>query len=150
MYKYSEENLMAMVRDYERGIPVFVLAKLYGIEDKKVHVLLGRYQLYGVSGLPKRAERPYSLAFKQKIVRLHLEKHLSLQEISIQYCINRSSILLWCRQARKGALSSTSKPRRQTKKGIMGRKKKGEPLSRLEELEQENEMLRAENALLKN
>ncbi len=149
MNKYSEENLLAIVEDYERGIPAFVLAKLYAIDVKQIHILLGRYVLYGVSGLTKRAQRPYTSEFKTKIAKLHLKKHLSLREISVQYCVDRSSILAWSRQARKEGFSSFNKPCTRTRKGIMSRKKRTKPLSRLEVLEQENEYLRAEVALLK-
>lgn len=67
-----------------------------------------------------------------------------MQELSLRYDVDRSTIKSWLRKARTGgSLYRIKQP------SPMARPKKKEPQTELEKLQAENLRLRAENALLK-
>ena len=88
--------------------------------------------------------------FKEKGVRLILEKGVLLSHVLIDYRISRTALESWVRLTRnKGYTALRQSQRRGRPPKDMGRPRKKEPQTELEKLQAENIRLRAENALLK-
>lgn len=75
---------------------------------------------------------------------------VTLQQLSLRYDVNRSTIPSWLRKVRSGGSLYDVKRRGRPPKTPMARPKKRDPQTELEKLQAENLRLRAENALLKN
>ncbi|WP_170251926.1 transposase, partial [Aquimarina intermedia] len=112
------------------------------------------YQKYGMSGLtPRSTNTNYSGSLKLKVIRSIERNGLSFREVSLKYNIpSHSTVQSWYLIYQdKGAIGlykdgrgrSNSMNKRKSKKSSK------KPLTREEELLQENESLRAELALLK-
>lgn len=80
----------------------------------------------------------YPLDFRQKIVNLHINEGFSLERLSLDYELNRSQVLSWCRWQRQYGL-----PKQMTGK------KRGRPKVNPDSLEERLKFLEMENALLK-
>ena len=56
----------------------------------------------------------YEPEFKKKLVRLHLEEGRTLQSLSVEYCVAKASITIWCRkfsnECREQALTNPIAP----------------------------------------
>ena len=107
----------------------------------------------GQLGLLPKQNQLYSLKFKLKVLACISKKSLTLRATCIKFNIpSESTIITWQRRyAKEGALGLESKPKGRAPTMIFKRakKKSSKPLTREEELLRENEILRAENALLK-
>ena len=49
------------------------------------------------------SQQHYEPKFKKKLVRLHLEEGRTLQSLSAEYGVAKSSITIWCRNLAKNA-----------------------------------------------
>ena len=60
------------------------------------------------------SQQHYEPEFKKKLVRLHLEEGHTLQSLSAEYGVAKSSITIWCRkfskECQEQALTSTTVP----------------------------------------
>ncbi len=107
------------------------------------------YEIGGSKGLePKVSNRTYSPSFKLKVLKTIEREHLSLKSARLRFHIPSDSIIInWQKNfSTFGINGLQSKPK--GRPITMNRKPKA-PLTRLEELELENERLRCENAFLK-
>lgn len=149
MYRHhSFEERLNIVSRLNAGESITVLCKESGLDINEVRQWHLRYKKYGEAGLRGTRSFHYSTEEKLAIVKEVLEKSVTLQETSLQYNVNRSTIKLWLRKYRAGKSLENNKRGRPTK-DPMARPKKKEPQTELEKLQAENLRLRAENALLK-
>ena len=151
MYKKHsiEERLLAVKKCLRGQAPKYVGRKM-GIEPHYVSEWLERYKKDGLSGLQKHPIKRADFAEKSKIVCEYAEKGVPLHQICAEYHVSRSAVESWTRIWRKGGYEALRdiKPIGKGHLG-MGRPKKKEPVTELEKLQRENELLRAENAYLK-
>lgn len=112
------------------------------------------YKKHGKIGLLSRENQDYSVDFKLKVIQTIVKEHLSLSETRLKFNISSDSIIIkWKRDfANFGLEGLQLKPRgRPISMSDYKRKKRksDKPLTREEELLEENERLRCENELLK-
>ena len=120
------------------------------IDRHLVRNWLLRYDKYGEDGLRLPTKGYYfTPEEKENIVFEHLEKGVTLQQLCLNYDINRSTIKAWLKKVRSGASLFDIKKRGRPPQNPMARPKKKEQLTELEKLHAENLRLRAENTLLK-
>lgn len=127
------------------------MAKECGIDVPYLTLLYDRYKKYGADGLSRKSNNYLSPAEKERIIRLHREKGVSLRRIYIDYDISPSVFKRLLIKVRTHGYSSLCecKVRGRPPKDKMARPKKKEPQTELERLQTEILRLRAENALLK-
>lgn len=149
--KYSYEEKLLIVNRLHGGESICHLSKEYHISKTQLLAWVRMWDRYGRSGLEKQRPTQATPEFKEKIVRLILEKGVPLSHIRIEYRIGKTALQRWVRLVRQqGYEGLTSKKRRgRPPQYPMGRPKKKDPQTELEKLQAENLRLRAENALLK-
>lgn len=116
---------------------------------------LSWYRKYGFEGLKVRGMQQYAPYFKQNVLEVTDQEGLFLKSACLRFNIpSESMIISWRRKVeQEGWIGLLPKPKgrptmkkQPTKKPI---KKSAKPLTREEELLEEIEYLRAENAFLK-
>ena len=138
---------MKMIED---GYSTYYIHKHYGIDGSLLNWLWVKYKREGTSALVCKKRVRADGAFKERVVRDILEKHIPLLEVSIQYDVSLHPLYKWLRIAREYGYKALYRHKKDPL-SKMGRpkKKKPEEMTELERLRYENEYLRAENALLK-
>jgi transposase len=135
-----------------RSIPS--IAKETGVHASQLKKWVAIHSCKGRLGLlptPKQKQK-YSSAFKLNVLTSIWKKSLSLRAACFKFSIpSESTIITWQKQyAKEGMLGLERKAGRSpTMLFKRAKKKSSKPLTREEELLRENEILRAENALLK-
>lgn len=135
------------------------LSKELGITYSLLETWYRIFKHQGASGLlPRKGKRIFSPSFKLSVLRAIREERLSLKEARVRFDLSSDAhIINWQKRLdefgpagleprAKGRRPMTKKANQQIKRKV---RKSNKPLSREDELLQENEYLRAENALLK-
>lgn len=135
------------------------LSEEFGITYSLFETWYRIYKHRGASGLlPKKGKRIFSPSFKLEVLKTIREENLSLKEARVRFDLSSDAhIIEWRKRLdrfglaglearRKGRPPMTNKKNQQIKRKP---RKVSKTLTRQEELLQENEYLRAENALLK-
>ena len=153
MVKYDPTFKLAVVKAYLSGEGGYVtLAKRFNIRSgKSVSQWVKIYQAFGEKALEwKSKNKTYSVQFKLDVLNYKIRTGKSYQDVAIAFGMTeRSLIVNWMRAWKQKGVDGLSKP-----KGCpsMSKKKSNKPkkkLTREQELEKENELLRVENAYLK-
>ena len=131
------------------------IAREKGIEHSNLRLWLGFYEAYGTQGLKPRAKQHYTACFKLMVLKAIDKELLSLRAACVRFNIPSESAIISWRNAyeSKGESGLIAKPIGRPAKMKLPIKRKAKkpakPLTREEELLNENEYLRAENELLK-
>lgn len=125
-----------------------------GLHESNIRKWVSFYKKHGKIGLLPRKNQSYTIDFKLKVLRAIDNEHLSLHQAYVKFNIpTRSIIAKWQQDfSNFGVEGLQSKPigRPKSMSNIKRKKHKSEKLlTREEELLQEIESLRCENALLK-
>jgi transposase len=148
--KYDLAFKLRCVKDVlEKHQSIVRVSDSVGINEVLLRKWLQDYEIGGSKGLgPKVSNRTYSSSFKLNVLKAIENENLSLKDARLRFRIpSDSTIITWQRNfATFGVNGLESKPK--GRPITMNRKPKA-PLTRLEELELENERLRCENAFLK-
>ena len=153
--KYSLEFKIRAVRRYQKGdIGSDALGKELGIRGSLLRNWVGDYDANGALGLERVRNSIYTKTFKLKVIQSVERENLSFGEAARKFKIGaKSSILVWRKQYEKsGILGLENQPRGRPKTMSNYKRKKrktNKPLTREEELLQQIEYLKAENAILK-
>ena len=147
--KHSYETRLLAVRKCLSGQAPHAVGRQLGIADDYVSEWLNLYKLEGESGLQKRPMKRANFEEKCKIVCEIDKKHVPLHVASAKYRVARSTLRCWRHIVRKDGYEALREVKYGRKYASMGRPKKKEPVTELEKLQRENELLRAENAYLK-
>ena len=147
----SFEERLNIVLQAKEGKPIRMLSQKYSLHETKIMEWVRKYDKYGPEGLKKQPNIKATGDFKERLVRMVLEKSVTLAQIVVDYRVSRSALERWVRQTRSQGYSilHETRPKGRPPKGTMARPKKKEPQTELERLQAENLRLRAENALLK-
>ena len=150
MTKHTFEEKLDIVSQVRKGKPILRISRERHIREHMILAWVRKYALYGESGLHKQPNVRPTADFKEKVVRLVIEKGVPLTQVVLEYKVSKTALEGWVRSVRvEGyAVLYQQKNRGRPPKG-MGRSKKHEPETELEKLQAENIRLRAENALLK-
>lgn len=145
------EEKLQLIKRLIAGEPIKRVAKECGLGVPYLTLLYDRYKKYGEEGLNRKGNNYLSPVEKERIIRLHRDKGVSLRRIYIDYDISPAVFKRLLIQVRTQDYSSLyeRKVRGRPPKDQMARPKKKEPQTELERLQAENLRLRAENALLK-
>ena len=149
--KRTTKEKLQLVKRLMEGEPIKRVAKECKLGVPYLTLLYDRYKKYGQKGLGRKTNNYLSPEEKERIIRLHQEKGVSLRKIYDNYDISPSvfkRLLVKVRTYGYQSLYET-KVRGRPPKEPMARPKKKEPQTELEKLQAENLRLRAENALLK-
>jgi transposase len=151
-YKFRLQCVEAIVKNNR---PARVVASEKGIVFSNLRLWLGFYRQYGKDGLKGRKYQYYDVSFKLKVIQTIEKELLSLREACIRFNVpSESTMVSWKRVFEaEGILGFNNKPKGRPPKMKPPIKRKArkssKPLTREQELLEELEYLRAENALLK-
>ena len=132
------------------------VAKEGGFQESNLRLWIGMYRAHGAAGLlPRVRSERYDTGFKLAVIKAIEKECLSLRQAGVRFKIASESVIIQWRRAyaSKGVAGLLPKKKGRpvtTMKQPFKRKprKSNKPLTREEELLQENEYLRAENALI--
>ena len=145
--KYSKEEKLQIVLEVLRGCGLKPFCRKLHLDRHEVRYWVNLYRLYGEDGLQESSKsKSFSDEEKEKIVLEYLQENVTLLELSLRHGCHRKRILAWVKKYRAGGFVNTFKS---TPQIPMARPKKKESKTELERLQEENLLLRAENALLK-
>ena len=152
MYKKHTEKEWAYALElYKKHCGATQISRQTGIDEREVRRRIQQYRDTGVWLIESKPYVKSTPALKQIVVDAALKQRLSYGEITIRYGISFSCLKSWLRKFRHGGYEElfTIKPKGRLPQ--MGRPKKvrKEPQTELEKALRENELLRAEVALLK-
>jgi transposase len=148
--KYHYEERLKIVKAYFSGLTYREITNKYGVNQFDLLIWVARYQKYGSHGLMRQPYTRSNYAFREEIVKEHLEEFISLTEISAKYLVARCTVIRWCKVAREQGYQALSELKRRGRPlKDMGRPKKQAPQTEIEILHERVKDLEAENALLK-
>jgi transposase len=149
--KHEPAFKLKVIKEHLRGASIASIASRWGLSRSLLTRWVDHYNLSGNKGALPKTHEYHSSEFKCKVVKSYLNDGLSLRDCCLNYSIAHESTLhSWVRKYEQSGLDGLREQRGRPK--LMKEEtppKKNEPLTRLEELEQENLYLRAENELLK-
>lgn len=152
--KYNYEFKLRCVKEVlENNRSIYSVARENNFDESNLRKWVRFSKKFGHEGLLPRNNQYYSIDFKENVLRTIEKKFLSLREACVEFNISsESTIIQWQRNYKEqGILGLKDKPKGRPKSMTFKRakKKSNKPLTREEELLQEIESLRCENALLK-
>jgi transposase len=159
MAKYSESLRLEVVRKYQSsGLGCAALAKLFGVNATVVRSWVARYRVHGLDGVRKKRQGYFSAAFKLKVLRLSKRQKLSNRQAAAHFDLRGGGAVVakWRRQYDEGGAQALH-PKPRGRPPMKPPKPKSTPAApalkddkrTLEELREENELLRTEVAYLK-
>ncbi|MCH5584318.1 helix-turn-helix domain-containing protein [Shimazuella sp. AN120528] len=152
---YEATFKMKVVSEYLKGVEGYaLLAKKYGVPDKsQIRKWVNQYQQYGIQGFEKKqTKKCYTGTFKLEVLHFKKRTGASLKETSNHFGISEPSIIsTWEKKFQEGGAKALS--RRKGRPPTMEKKQKRayrkKPMTREQELERENELLKIEIEYLK-
>ena len=156
--EHSLEEKLKAIKMYNCGVPPTRIAKILGFSRNVIAVWCELFKNEGIVGLQRL---PYNCRYnfeeKCQIVCEIEKNHVPLHVVSAKYHVSRSTLHCWVSVVRRKGYDALKEVKYGRKYGKthaikhtpMGRPKKKEPMTELEKLQRENELLRAENAYLK-
>ncbi len=159
MAKYSETFKYMVVQEYLSGTLGYVLlAKKYGIKSKvQIQQWVAIYNKFGLEGLsPKINKEVYSVQFKLDVLSFMKRTGASVMETALEFGMTNPPIITsWKRAFLQGGTGALAKQKGRPPMSDKAKNKKSKPrkpiseLTREQELERENELLRLEVEYLK-
>lgn len=153
MAKYDFSFKIEVVKSYLNGEGGFgSLAKKYGIPNKnQIKQWVNAYNILGEDGLKrKNKDTLYTVQFKLDVINYMLITKSSAQEVANHFKMNNSSLIAaWKQKFLNGGVDALSKTKGKPPMNKNKNTKKEKKLTREEELEYENTLLKAELAFLK-
>ena len=150
MSKHTFEEKLDVVCQVRKGMPILRISRERHVREGMILEWVRKYDYYGEIGLLKQPKVKPTPEFKEEVVRLVIEKKVTLNQVVLEYGISKTALERWVRSVRVegyAVLHQQKNPGRPS--NCMGRSKKLEPETEVEKLQAENIRLRAENALLK-
>lgn len=159
MSKYSESLKLEVVQKYQAGgLGYAALARLFGIDATVVRGWIAHYRVHGLDGVRKKRCVYFSAEFKLKVLRRAERRELSNRQAAALFDLRGGGgvVAKWRRQYDEGGPQALHpKPRGRPPMKLPKPKSTPEAPAltadkrTLEELREENELLRTEVAYLK-
>ena len=150
--KHKSEFRLQVVKEALIGHSVRSLSRKWNIQRTLITKWIDHHRLGGATELLPKRYSYYTKEFKVTVVKSYKDKGLSLRDCCLQFNIpTQSTLLSWVRKYEQLGLEGLNeqKGRPATMKKDKPATKNDKPLTRLEELEQENLYLKAEIDFLK-
>jgi transposase len=151
MAKYDFSFKIKVVKSYLNGEGGFLsIAKRYGIPSKnQVKIWVNAYNTLGENGLKrKNKDTCYTVQFKLDVINYMVRTESSAQEVANHFAMNNSSLIVaWKQKLLNGGVDALSKTK--GRPSMNKNTKEEKKLTREQELEYENKLLKAELAFLK-
>ncbi|KKY00053.1 hypothetical protein VN21_02590 [Paraclostridium benzoelyticum] len=151
MTKYDFSFKLKVVKSYLNGEGGFLsLSKKYGIHNNsQIQKWVNAYNILGEDGLKrKNRDTCYTVQFKLDVINYMLITKSSAQEVANHFKMNNSSLIsAWKQKFLNDGIDALS--RTKGKPSMNKNTKKEKKLTREQELEYENTLLKAELAFLK-
>lgn len=157
MAKYSEEFKLKIVKEYLEGFLGYgLLAKKHGIPNPaQIQRWVRAYKAFEKDGLRKKQSKQFfSVQFKVDVLHFMKQTGASYQNTAIQFNLHNPTLIAnWYSKLSKEGIEDLKGKVKGRPPMPKNRKvnsvNQGKSLSREEQLERENELLRLENAYLK-
>lgn len=154
MVKYDDSFKLKVVQAYFNGKGGYIeIAKMFGIPAfSVVKRWVNAYKKYGAEGIQrKRKNNSYSFKFKTDVIQFYLKSGDSVLNVANKYGIKNSTMIdSWLGIYRKDGIEGLSRLRGRPKMSDKPKKQRiVKELTREQQLEHENELLRAELAFIK-
>ena len=152
MYKkHTKNEWTAALELYQKHYGPAQISRQTGIPKRQIERRIQQYRDTGVWLVERKPYTKSTPALKRMAVDAVLKQRLSYGETTIRYGISFSCLQSWLRKFRHGGEEELFATKPKGRQPQMGRPKKvrKEPQTELEKALRENELLRAENALLK-
>ena len=150
MAKYDYDFKLKVVKSYLNGEGGYIaLAKQYGIPaHSQVEQWVNAYNSFGSDGLRrKNTHTLYTVQFKLDVINYMITTKSSAKEVANHFGVNNISLIAaWKLKYLDGGINALGKMKG---KPPMNKNNKEKNLTREQELERENELLKAELAFLK-
>ena len=153
MAKYSEEFKLQVVNEYLNGhLGYTLLAKKYKpLNRAQIQRWVRAYQAFGMEGLMKKKKKQfYPVQFKLDVLNFMKQTGASYQDTAIQFNMNHPSLIAtWNSKFLKEGVEGLKHVKGRPTMSKKPKAKTEKIMSREEQLERENELLRLEVAYLK-
>lgn len=152
MAKYSEDLKLKVIREYLSGEGGYTfLARKHNINDKStVRKWVKYYEHFGAEGLKRKEYPSYTVQFKMDVINYKIRTGESNFHVALAYGLSEPSLISqWLSVWRTEGSEALSKKRGRPKLKPDKPKKNISSERTIKELEEENELLRIENAYLK-
>lgn len=158
MGKYSEETKLAVVKDYCSGTAgLKVVARRHDVDVTSLRKWVAGYRSHGAAGVREKARATYGLKFKLSVLRRMRDEGLSYRQTAALFDIRNFNIIAtWERNYDQGGLEALTphaslRHKKMTKHQTTEspRSSKGDARRTRDELINELDNLRMENAYLK-
>jgi transposase len=154
LVKYDDEFKLRVVQAYLKGEGGYqAIAKMFGVPR---HCIIQRwvnsFKNFGDKGIRRKKKHDtYSLKFKLDVIQFYLNSGESELNVANRYRINNSTLIAdWLIKFRKRGIEGLSQQKgRPSMSNNPKNQKKVKVLTREQQLEHENELLRAELAFIK-
>ena len=148
--KLTYEDKVQIYELRKQGESFKRLSKRFGVDASGLRYMTRLIERYGIEIIKKGKNRYDSPELKQEMIDKVLLEDRSQQSVSLDYCLPSGGMLPnWIAQYKKNGYTLLEKRRGRVPKMGSKPKKKPEEMTELEQLQAENEYLRAENAILK-
>lgn len=157
MSKYDEDFKYRIVQEYLSGRNgITALARKYGVKSKdNVSKWIRQFENFGIDGLKQRKSKQiYTMNFKLDVLNYYYQSGLGMKDVAIKFNLpDPGMISTWKKQVDTVGINAL-KPKKKgrtamTKQTSNSSKKKKKELTREQQLERENELLKAELAFIK-
>lgn len=152
MAKYDASFKVRVVQEYIKGRQSLAfLAKKYNISDKsQIYKWKNQYLAFGQKAFVKKKNRVYTVQMKLDVLHFMKTTDASLQEAANYFQIpDYALISAWKKKWIENGMDALAKPKGRPTLMNKPKKVKKKELTREQQLEQENELLRAKLAFIK-
>ena len=98
--KHSFEEKLNLVIQAKNGQPLYLLSHTNHLDAKILREWVYKYDLYGEQGLYKQHNINSTPDLREEVVKLIIEKSITLPQVVLQYGISASTLKNWVKIAK--------------------------------------------------